>query len=259
MTMRMPSQISVAASGTADYVPDTARVMLGIRAESASAASAIDTINKNSAQVIAAIKGLGINESAVKTVGYNLQYRERPPTGVAPVSATAQATPGNYEASEMLQVNTPVALAGKVLDAAISAGANESFGLSYQTSNYDALYRQALAKAMKSARDSADALAKAAHVSIVQIQSISNSSETQLPGIATMRAPMAMNSASVMPGTDAVTATVYVVYSIKIKKGRPHQAAPRSSPLHPKVVDRSSHAWTMASAQPRGVILRTTQ
>lgn len=216
MAMHMPPQISVAASGTAEYVPDTARITLGIRAESASAATAIDTINKNTAQVIAAVKGLGINESAVKTIGYNLQYRERPSIG-QPQPAIAPAgggTPGNYEASEMLQVSTPVAVAGKVLDAAISAGANESFGLSYQTSNYDSLYRAALARAMKSARDSADALAKAAHVTIVQIQSISNSSEQQ-PSFATMRAPMAMNSASVMPGTDAVTATVYVVYAIK--------------------------------------------
>jgi uncharacterized protein len=216
ISMRMPQQISVAATGTAEYVPDTARITLGIRAESASAATAIDTINKNGAQVIAAVKGLGISESAVKTIGYNLQYRERPPIAAPqPVGSATAAAPGNYEASEMLQVSAPVAVAGKVLDAAIAAGANESFGLSYQTSNYDALYRQALAKAMKSARDSADALAKAAHVTIVQIQSISNSSEPQLSGISMMRAPAAMTSASVMPGTDAVTATVYVVYSIK--------------------------------------------
>jgi uncharacterized protein len=216
MAMRMPQQISVAASGTAEYVPDTARITLGIRAESASAATAIDTINKNAAQVIAAVKGLGISESAVKTIGYNLQYRERPVMGQAQTASVGQAdAAGNYEASEMLQVSAPVAVAGKVLDAAISAGANESFGLSYQTSRYDSLYRAALASAVKSARDSAEALAKAAHVTIVQIQSISNSSEPQVPGFSTMRAPMAMNSAPVMPGTDAVTATVYVVYSIK--------------------------------------------
>lgn len=213
--MHMPSEISVAASGTAEYVPDTARITLGIRAESPSAETAIDTINKNSAQVIAAVKAVGISENAVKTIGYNLQYRERPNTGQpVPLSAPATAL-GNYEASEILQVSTPVGVAGKVLDAAISAGANESFGLNYQTSNYDNLYRVALAKAVKSAHDTAEALAKAAHVTIADIQSISNSSEPQAGFRSMQMAPMALNSASVLPGTDAVTATVYVVYRIK--------------------------------------------
>lgn len=218
MPMHMPQEISVAATGTAEYVPDIARITLGIRSESPSAATAIDTINKNSGQVIAAIKAAGVNVNSIKTVGYNLQYRERPspgpPVPMSAQTAAAVATPGSYEASEMLQVSAPVGVAGKALDAAIGAGANESFGLSYQTSNYDSLYRVALAKAMTSARATADAIAKAAHVTIVDIQSISNSAEAQ-PGMQLMRAPMAQNAASVLPGTDAVTATVYVVYRIR--------------------------------------------
>jgi uncharacterized protein YggE len=140
--MHMPQEISVVASGAAEYVPDVARVSLGMRADSPSAATAIDTINKNTAQVIAAVRALGIPASSIKTVGYNLQYRERQPQ-VAPMPMNPSmptnlptgAAPGTYEASEMLQVSSPVALAGKVLDAALGAGANESFGLSYQKTN----------------------------------------------------------------------------------------------------------------------------
>ncbi|HXN09196.1 MAG TPA: SIMPL domain-containing protein [Candidatus Acidoferrales bacterium] len=221
--MHMPQEISVVASGAAEYVPDVARVSLGVRADSPSAASAIDTINKNTAQVIAAVKALGIPATSIKTVGYNLQYRERqmpvPPAPMNPsmsVNPSAGASaPGTYEASEMLQVNAPVALAGKVLDAALGAGANESFGLSYQTTNYDSLYRSALAKAVASARATADAIAKASHVTLGDVQSISNFSEPQ-PGRGMAQAgPMAMSGASIMPGSDAVTATVYVVYRIR--------------------------------------------
>ena len=217
--MHMTQEISVVATGVAEYVPDVARITIGIRADSPSAASAIDTINKNSATVIAAVQAAGVKASAIKTVGYNLQYRERPTPGQPPVinpPAVAALAPGTYEASEMLQINAPVALAGKVLDAAIGAGANESFGLSYQTTNFDGLYRSALAKAMVSARATADAMAKAAHVTIVEIQSISNCNCAEQLGMAKLPgAQMAMNAASVMPGTDAVTAMVYVVYRIR--------------------------------------------
>jgi len=216
MAMHMPAQITVAATGSVDYVPDRARVTLGIRASSTSAATAVDTINKNAAAVIAALKARGVAESSIKTVGYNLYYREPPNPNPSPAVTSVSASGGSqgtYEASQLLAVTVPVGIAGKVLDAAIGAGANESFGLSYETSNYDALYRQALAKAVKSARDSADALAKAAHVSIVQIQSISNTTEVAAPAM--LRAPMAASSASVLPGMDSVTASVSVVYQLK--------------------------------------------
>ena len=215
----MPSQITVTATGSVDYVPDKARVTLGIRSDSASAATAVDTINKNAAAVIAALKARGVSDGEIKTVGYNLFYREpanpQPVSGpaAATIQSTAAVNAGTYQASELLAVTVPVGIAGKVLDAAIGAGANESFGLSYETSSYDALYRQALAKAVKAARDSADALAKAAHVSIAGIMSMSNSTEG--PGPVAMRAAVPMAGASVLPGTDAVTAAVSVVYRIK--------------------------------------------
>jgi uncharacterized protein YggE len=218
--VRMASLLSVTATGSVDYVPDKARVTLGIRADSPSAATAVDTINKNAAAVIAALRARGVPDSAIKTIGYNLFYRE-PPNSPPPVNSqgAVSAQPvvasgaGTYQASELLAVTVPVATAGKVLDAAIGAGANESFGLSYETNSYDTLYRQALAKAVKAARDTADALAKAAHVSIVGIDSISNSSEG--PGPVSKTLAMPMSQASVLPGTDSVTASVLVVYRIK--------------------------------------------
>ena len=215
-----PPELAVTATGSVDYVPDIAKLSLGIRADSPSAATAVDTINRNTASVIAALRAQGVATSAIKTVGYNLFYREPPnpipaPSGaVGAVSAPSPPT-GTYQASEMLSVTVPVAIAGKTLDAAIGAGANESFGLSYQTSNEDALYRQALAKAMTQARATADALAKAAHVSVVEIQSITNVSESGGgPGIA-LAAAMPRAQASVLPGSDTVTATVSVVYRIR--------------------------------------------
>ncbi|HEV2037142.1 MAG TPA: SIMPL domain-containing protein, partial [Candidatus Eremiobacteraceae bacterium] len=129
--------------------------------------------------------------------------------------AAAASGAGKYVASEILQITSPVKSAGQVLDAGISAGANGSYGLTYQSSNADALYRQALAKAVQSAHDTAQAIAAAAHLSIVSIASISNTQEAaQGSGPGPMMARQ-MASAPILAGTDTMSATVYVIYRVK--------------------------------------------
>ncbi len=210
-----PPSITVSASGSVDYVPDIARVQLGIRAQAASASAAASMVNQTAAQVVAAIQHQGISERSIQTSGYNLEYREpQPPQQQgATVSTMALSTVGSYVASEILQVTTPVKSASAVLDAAITAGANTSYGLTYQSSNADALYRAALAKAVQSARSTAEAIASAAHLTIVQIASISNTQEQMGPQ--PMMRVMASAAAPVLAGTDTVTATVFAVYLVK--------------------------------------------
>ncbi len=211
----MPPTITVSANGSVDYVPDIARVQLGIRAQAASASAAAATVNQTAAQVVAAIQHQGISASSIQTSGYNVEYREpqTPPQQGAMVSTMASATAGSYVASEMLQVTTPVRSAGAVLDAAITAGANTSYGLTYQSSNADALYRTALAKAVQSARSTANAIASAAHLTIVGVASISNTQEQMGPQ--PMMRAMASAAAPILAGTDTVTASVFVVYLVK--------------------------------------------
>lgn len=211
-----PPTIVVSATGSVDYVPDVARVQVGIRAQAATASAAANSVNQTAAQVVAAIERQGVNQRSIQTSGYNLEYREpQPPQPQsATVSTVAVAATGSYVASEVLQVTTPVKSAGSVLDAAIGAGANTSYGLTYQSSNADGLYRTALAKAVQSARSTAETIASAAHLTIVRVLSLSNTQEQGGAG-----APVAMrmmaSAAPVLPGTDTVTATIYAVYLVK--------------------------------------------
>ena len=226
-----PPTISVNATGSVEFVPDVARLTLGIRIESATAQDATSRVNQQANQVIAALRSMGISDRAIKTTSYNLSFREAPqpsPTVNAPLrslesnASTANASesvaarlplPGNYVATETLEVTTTVGQAGKALDAAIGAGANESFGLNYQSSNAASLYRMALAKAVASARDSAKAIADAAHLTILSVQSIStNGPPASFGGEPMMRT---MGMAQVLPGTEAISATVYVVYKVR--------------------------------------------
>lgn len=224
--------MSISATGAAEYVPDIARITLGIREEASTANSAANAVNVQSQQVISAIRNAGVSDRAIKTLAYTLEYREPPvpqpgisnvetPPSAANLQSGAAGSvarhplPGSYVASETLQITAPVKIAAQVLDAAVASGANQSFGLSYESSNADALYRSALAKAIVSARSIALTMAAAAHVTITGIQSLSTTTGVtpELGGVQFSTRAVAQHS--LLPGTDAITAVVFVTYKIK--------------------------------------------
>lgn len=213
--------IAISASASVGYIPDVAKLTLGVRVEAPSAQVATNAVNQRAGRVIAALRSLGISVNSIKTSSYNLEYREpQTPQPVPDIQPAMQHPPapqplaGSYVATQTLEITSPVGLAGRALDAAINAGANQSFGLSYQSSNEQSLYRGALAKAVLAARQSAEAIAHAAHVTIVGVQSISNSPQAS-DVMAVGYSARSMSAAQVLPGTEAISATVFVVYRIR--------------------------------------------
>ena len=215
-----PPTISVSGSGSVSYAPDIARISLGVRAQSASAAAAANMVNVRAASVVAALHKLGITDAAITTSDYSISYQppdnsEQPvpmgsSTSVAPRRPVAQ---GYYVATETIDVKTSIAKAGPVLDAGVSAGADETYGISFDTSERTALYREALSRAVADAHAQAEILAKAAGVSIAGIENISVGSS---PGpMEPMRMAAMATPSTVMGGTASVDATVQVVYRIK--------------------------------------------
>ncbi len=218
MMMTRPPSITVNASGNVEYVPDIARMQLGVRNEAPTATAAAEGVNTTAAQVIAAIERLGIPARSIQTSGYNLEYREPPapqPGQPQPMAAQARMAPaGSYVASETLQVTTAVADAGRVLDAAIAAGANVSYGLSYQSSRADSLYLEALGKAVAAARRVAQTIAGAAGLHVVRIETISTVAPSAEVSPGPMMARM-VSAAPILPGTDTISATVFVTFLVR--------------------------------------------
>jgi len=104
------------------------------------------------------------------------------------------------------------------LDGAIKAGANQTFGLSYDTSQRDRLFRQALAAAVVSARAQANALAAAVGVQLGNVMSISTGGgggPTPMMGARMMMMGANAPPPPVMGGTDTIEAMVSVLYAIK--------------------------------------------
>lgn len=233
-TSSMP-YIEVSATGSVDYVPDIARTNFGIKGVAGTAADAAMLLSQHAHAVIDALRRLGVSERDIKTTNYNLYFQ--PPTAegqaVPPQaqtqSAQAQARTtlpvarmpvqqgyyyGTYVASESISVRSSVSRAGAIIDSAIKAGADQSYGIDYDSTQRDRLYRQALTQAVANAREQATAMAASARLSVVGIQSISTGSAARIVPMAA-RAMAAAETTPVEAGTDTISATVDVVFRVR--------------------------------------------
>jgi uncharacterized protein len=205
--------VSVQGEGEVQYAPDIAHVTVGVNGEAASAAAATSDVANRANAVIAALKALGIPASDIKTSGFNLYYRQ------ASEGPAGSVVKGAFVASESISVKTPVDKAGPAIDAAIRAGANQTYGLEYETSQRDSLYRQAVQRAIAQARELAAAAASAAGVKLGAVTSIVvGGAATPFP-IPMMRAAMPLAQAApapppISPGTGTISASVSMTYAI---------------------------------------------
>jgi uncharacterized protein len=235
--------LEVSATGSVDYVPDTATTNFTVRGVAGTAADAAMLLSTHAHSVIDALRRLGIGSGDIKTTNYNLSYQPpevQPMQGAAAVpAAAATAAPkaagvkapmpvrcypcppgpyyyGAYVASETIGVRSSVARAGAVIDAAIRAGADQSYGIGYDSTQRDRLYRAALERAVANARQQADAIAAAARVTITGVLSISTAGAPRpilYGAVRAMAAPAP--TTPVEAGTDTITATVDVVFRIR--------------------------------------------
>lgn len=218
LAVESPPTIAVSGTGSVEFSPNIAHLSLGVRGESTTASAAAKSVNKRAQTVVEAMRKLGIADRDIKTTGYTISFQPPDTGGVSPVQTMSVARKpvpknGTYVTTESLDVTTSLDKAGAALDAGIQAGANETYGLSFDTSERQSLYRQALAKAVADARELASILAQSAGVEIAGIQSIRVGGEGPTPMARGVM--MADAAAPVMGGTDTVTATVEVVYKIK--------------------------------------------
>ena len=104
-----------------------------------------------------------------------------------------------------------------LIDAAAEAGANQISGPGLSSSNAEALYRQALAKAVADARLNAEALAKAAGRSLGAITTIVEGGAVAVPSrcIARKRRRPMTSSTPIVPGEQETSATVSVTFSLR--------------------------------------------
>jgi uncharacterized protein YggE len=183
------------------------------------------------AAVIAAVRGVGVAESDLRTNNFSINFErdftpepqpapapaESKPTLAQPKpnrSAAAPAAPsspeataavaptirGSYRASNTVEVVVrDISKVSQVLSAASAAGANNVWGIQFELSDREPLQAQARAQAVERAKRNAAQLAQLAGVELGHIRAIEDVAEGGVPmmHMGEMRAQMADSSSSV--------------------------------------------------------------
>lgn len=197
--------IEVTGEGRIAARPDTAQVRLGIVIEAKTAREASEQNAKTANKIIAAVRALGVEESAIQTVGLGLE----------PVYLWDEPNKRNvlvaYRASNVVAVRAAIERAADVYDAGVGAGANEGGGVSFGLQNDRALRNEALAIAASQAHKECQLVAKTLGVALkgpVQVQ-IQESSGPRLRELGAIRKS---DGTPIMAGELEVVERVHVVY-----------------------------------------------
>ena len=198
-----PDSITVNGVGSVDVVPNEANMSFGAETRRDTAQAAVAANGDAMRKILNALRQAGGRELATQWVSV---YPYTDETG----------TVNGYAASNSVSAVSDVADAPALIDAAAEAGANQISGPGLSSSNAEALYRQALAKAVADARLNAEALAKAAGRSLGAITTIVEGGAVGGPEpMYRAQAQAADASTPIVPGEQETSATVSVTFSLR--------------------------------------------
>lgn len=208
LTNSATKTIQVTGTGTVSASPDQAILYLAVQTQAATATQATSENAEAMANVIAALTSAGIDKNSIQTVSYTLT-----PTYSNPANQSVPPTIIGYIAVNSIQVTVnDLGSIGKILDQAISAGANEVQGVSFtlSSSTLATIQKQALQAALTDADGQAKALATTLGVTIIGPISVTPGYEFQPTNYSRFAATP---QTPIESGTLQVTATVQVTYA----------------------------------------------
>jgi uncharacterized protein len=200
--------ITVSATGTVSVDPDTAVINLGVQANAATGAEAMDQVNASSAALTEALLAEGIAEEDIQTSGLNLW-----------TTTDDRGEINGYQASLSVNVTVrDIEAVGPTIDAAQQA-AGPGFtigGVTFSFDDPESVLEQARIDAVELARTKAEQYAAAAGVTLGDVVSIIEGSAT--PPVIFQSAPLEMAAAeaagpSISPGQLDLTVDISVTYS----------------------------------------------
>ena len=165
--------LTLTADGRSARVPDMAVFNAGVTSQGKTAGEAMSANAADMNRVIAALKKAGIADKDVQTSSINLNPLYGQPV-VGPNGQVMQEPRiVGYQANNTVTVRSrDIKGFGKVLDALVSAGANQISGPAFQLSDPSSATDEARMMAIKAARTRAELYAKAAGLRVVRIVSI---------------------------------------------------------------------------------------
>jgi uncharacterized protein YggE len=192
--------ITVTGLGTVQAVPDEAELSLGVETEGTTAKEALAENSARMERLLAALRGAGVKKADTRT---------------QEVSVYPRYEEAGYTARNSVLVTIhELERAGAILELAARSGANQTSGPGLSTSNRKELEAKALTAAVRDARAKAEALAKAAGVSLGRVTAIVEGSGG-VPVPYALEARTAAKAVPIEPGTEDVQATVTITFAIE--------------------------------------------
>ena len=194
--------VTVTGTGVVTAVPDRAQISAGVESRATTARAALQANAAAMEKVIDALKARGGTDVTTQTVSLSTAFDE-------------QGGPNGFVASNVASAETSLAGAGALIDAAVAAGANTIYGPSLSRSDADALYDQALEKAVADAKERAALLAKAAGRELGRVTALVESGASETPMFAAKREAAADAGTPVVSGGQETSASVSVTYELR--------------------------------------------
>jgi hypothetical protein len=204
------SQRSVTVTGTATIksAPDEAVISLGVQTQANTAQGALSENAQKMTAVLTALanEGIGKDDIATSYVSLYPMYGQN-----------GQEVTG-YQAQNQIDVTVrDLSKVGRVIDAAVGAGANLASGITFKLSDQNQGVNQALADAVHNARDKAESLAAAGNASLGDVITINEGTTPSYPPVPyEMAGAATANSAPtpIQPPTLETQVTVTVTWAL---------------------------------------------
>ncbi len=235
--------VTVVGHGEAMGKPDIARTSVGVEASASTVQEAMDQTTAKMNAILAALKKMGVADKDIKTANFSISI-ERPypepspmpspamePAPAPPVkpggktpAATIASPPAPPAPSMIYRVNNSVEVvvrdvskASRILQAAVEAGANNVWSVSFGIDDTKALETDARTKAIADARERAEALAKLEGLTLGNVISVSEvigrGSISPMPMFASAEAKF--GGPSLSPGEVAMGMSIEVVFALQ--------------------------------------------
>ncbi len=209
--------ITVVGRGEVKVKPEVANTTVGVEALAPTVDAAMEDAQARMDAVLAALKKLGIADKDIQTSNFSINF-ERSQTSVPESTKTESTQPaGFYRVSNMVSITIrDLEQVAAVLDAAVKAGANNVWGITFGLDDTDALEVQAREAAVEDARARAESLAKLTGVTVGDVIAVSEVIGN-VPGVMYSAAEGRGGGGGtpVEPGEVSFTTQVQIVYAIK--------------------------------------------
>ncbi len=205
-----PGTLRVIGNGSIQLAPDAASVAVGVDVTTANLSEALAEASTAMEAIPGAIADRGIPDEDVQTATFAVNpVREYDPqTGLpGPVSSFQVTQTVNVTVDEIDEL-------GELLDDVVAAGANNIYGIAFFMREPGDAATEARGRAIEDARTKAEELADAAGLTLGPILAISESAFPVGPIYDSAKAGGQGAGAPIAPGTNAVTATVEVLFGL---------------------------------------------